>query len=343
MVSVGQVPPPCLRSGQLGAIASEHVGEHRDRLSRVRGAGPALRRGGGQEALAFPADAFVPVQFGGGPGAGCRVGGPGRGGEDERQVGVGAAGHRRVEPLPVLVPGDDRDPGVHGGALGGMPGDRVGQVAGPVAGVAERLRGKPPLPGRRVRLEQAADHDATAGDGLDSQDVPVGQAPSRLARLYLVVVAAADDQIPGRGLGAFRDPDCPAVADQAEVDQVVADPGGQFPAPGPVRGHQQHVPPGQIAGHIGLHGLVHGLLRRGTANPAALIVFIQRGRRTFHLPGLPRRSPRRRTPLPSSPSGTNAPQPTRPTEVPRLLRQAQHSNAAGQAGSYRMKAPPRLS
>ena len=256
--------------------------------------GPRSAGAGRQEALAFPADAFVPVQFGGGPGARCRVGGPGRGGEHERQVGVGAAGHRRVQPLPVLVPGDDRDPGVHGGALGGMPGDRVGQVTGPVAGIAERLRGEPPLPGRRVRLEQAADHDAAAGDGLDPQDVPVGQAPARLARLDLVVVAAADDQIPGRGLGAFGDPDRSAVVDQAEVDQVVADPGGQFPAPGPVRGHQQHVPPGQVAGHVGLHGLVHGLLRRGTADPAVLVVLIQRGGVPGAQPQRGVRAPRRR-------------------------------------------------
>ena len=92
-----------------------------------------------------------------------------------------------------------------------------------------------------------------------------------------MVVAAADDQVPGRGLGAVGDPDRPAVVDQAEVDQVVADPGGQFPAAGPVRGHQQDVPAVQVAGDVGAGGLVHGLVGRGAADAAVLVVLIQRG------------------------------------------------------------------
>ena len=68
-----------------------------------------------------------------------------------------------------------------------------------------------------------------------------------------------------------------AVVDQAEVDQVVADPGGQFPASGPVRGHQQDVPAVQVAGHVGADGLVHGLVGRGAADAAVLVVLIQRG------------------------------------------------------------------
>ena len=67
-----------------------------------------------------------------------------------------------------------------------------------------------------------------------------------------------------------------AVVDQAEVDQVVADPGGQFPAAGPVRGHQQDVPAVQVAGHVGMDGLVHGLVGRGAADAAVLVVLIQR-------------------------------------------------------------------
>jgi len=41
-----------------------------------------------------------------------------------------------------------------------------------------------------------------------------------------VVVASADDQVSGRRLSAFRDAHGPGGIDQAEVDQVVADPGG---------------------------------------------------------------------------------------------------------------------
>ena len=183
VVGVGQVALPGRGGGQLGAVAAEDVGEHGDRLARVGTARVAAAGWPGRVSGAFAAEAVVAVEFGGGPGAGLRVGGPGRGGEHERQVGVGAAGHRRVQPLPVLGAGDQRDPGVHGGALGGVPGDRVGQVSGLVAGVAERPVGEPPLPGGPVRVEEAADHDAAAGDGLDPQDVPVGQGPARLARL----------------------------------------------------------------------------------------------------------------------------------------------------------------
>jgi hypothetical protein len=59
---------------------------------------------------------------------------------------------------------------------------------------------------------------------------PVGQGPARLARLEVVVVGPADDQVPGGGLGAAGDPDRAACVDEAEVDQVVADPGGQLAA-----------------------------------------------------------------------------------------------------------------
>jgi hypothetical protein len=125
-------------------------------------------------------------------------------------------------------------PGLDGGALGGVPGDGVGQVGGAVAVVTECLAGELPLAGGAVRAEQAADDEAGGGDGLDPQDVAVGQGPAGLVGFGVVVVAVADDEVPGGGLGAFGDPDGGAVVDEAEVDQVVADPGGQFPAAGPL-------------------------------------------------------------------------------------------------------------
>jgi hypothetical protein len=219
----------------------------------------------------------VPVQLERGPGARLRVSGPGRGGEHERHVHVGAAGHGRVQPLPVLGAGDQHDPGVHGGALGGVPRDRVGQVSRLVAVVPERLRGEAPLASRPVGVELAADHDAARGDGLDPQDVSVGQGPAGFAGLKAVVVAAADDQVPYRRPDAIGDPDRLGVADQAEEDQVTADPLGQFPAAGPVRGHQQHVPAIQAAGHVGAGGLVHGLVGWGATDAAVAVVVIQRG------------------------------------------------------------------
>jgi hypothetical protein len=124
-----------------------------------------VRRGGIPRVVA---GALLAAEFWGGPGAGLRVSGPGRAGEHELKVDIGAAGHRRVQPVPVFGAGDQRDPGVHGGALGGVPDDRVGEVRCLLSGVAAGLAGG------RVGVERSADHDAVAGGGLDPQNVPVG-------------------------------------------------------------------------------------------------------------------------------------------------------------------------
>jgi len=105
VVGVGQVAAPGLGSRHFGAVAAQDVGEHGDRLERL--VSPGTRRWlGGQASLAFATGAVVALEFGGRAGAGLRVGGPGRGGEHERHVHVGAAGHGRVQPLPVLFAGD---------------------------------------------------------------------------------------------------------------------------------------------------------------------------------------------------------------------------------------------
>ena len=110
------------------------------------------------------------------------------------------------------------------------------------------MAGEAPGAGDRVSVEQAADLDAVCGDGLDPQDVTVGQAPARFAGLDVVVVLAADDQVTGGGLRALGYLHRPAAVDQAEMDQVAADPPGQFPAACPVRGRQQHVMASEITG-----------------------------------------------------------------------------------------------
>ena len=61
------------------------------------------------------------------------------------------------------------------------------------------------------------------------------------------------------------------------MDQVVADPVGQFAAAGPVRGHEQDVAAGQVGGEVGAGGLVGGVVGRGAADAAVLVVLIQRG------------------------------------------------------------------
>ena len=68
------------------------------------------------------------------------------------------------------------------------------------------------------------------GDGFDAEQVAVGQRPAGLPRLDAVVVAGAEDQVAGAGLGAIGDADRGAVLDDAQDDELVADPAGQLPA-----------------------------------------------------------------------------------------------------------------
>ncbi len=104
VVGVGQVALPGLRRGQLGAVAAQHVSEHGDRLTQAQGARDGGAGQAGQVSGVLAAEAVVAAEFGGGPGARLRVSCPDRGGEHERHVHVSAAGHRRVQPLPVLGP-----------------------------------------------------------------------------------------------------------------------------------------------------------------------------------------------------------------------------------------------
>ena len=54
-------------------------------------------------------------------------------------------------------------------------------------------------------------------DGLDAEQVAVGQRPAGLARLDRVVVAGAHDQVTARGPGAVGDPYGGAGADLAQA------------------------------------------------------------------------------------------------------------------------------
>ena len=87
-------------------------------------------------------------------------------------------------------------------------GDRVAEIR------ACRSRGKRtcrcvqrrcPVAGSRSIAPPDGDA-AVVADGVDPQDVAVGEGPARLARLEVVVVVAADDQVAGR---------CPRAVSQA--------------------------------------------------------------------------------------------------------------------------------
>ena len=198
MVGVGQALVAGLGGGVLLAVAVQHAGEHGERLRwrrRDGGSGPAI--GAGRAAV-------VAGELGGRARAGGRVGGLGRVGVHVGEVDLGAAAQRDVGVLAVLGAGDDGQAGGHGAALGGVVGDRISQF-GIFAVVEHEVSvGPAALPGGRVGVQRAADEQAVAGDGLDAEQVAVGQRPAGLAGLGAVVVAGADDQVPGAGLWCRR-------------------------------------------------------------------------------------------------------------------------------------------
>ena len=89
--------------------------------------------------------------------------------------------------LAVLGPGDHRQAGVHGPALRDMIGDRVPEFRISEMWIQESAVGPPPLPGGRVGVQGPADDQAAWGDGLDAEQVAVGQRPAGLAGLDGVV------------------------------------------------------------------------------------------------------------------------------------------------------------
>ena len=117
-------------------------------------------------------------------------------------------------------------------------------------------------------------HDqAAAGDGLDAEQVAVGQRPAGLAGPDGVVVAGADDQVAGTGLSAVGDADRGPGRDDAQLQEVVADAAGQFAAQRMVGGHQQDV--GAVGGQrdVGGRGGVHYRLRLAADDPAMAVIF----------------------------------------------------------------------
>ena len=267
VVGVGESLLAGLGSRELLAVAVQYGRQYAQR--RARRGRPGDR---GMIAASFGMNLVIPGQLGSRPRAGHRVG-PFRGhGEHVREVGVGTAGQRGVGVLAVLGPGDHRQAGGHGPALGHVIGDRIPEFSIAVICVQEGAAGPPSLPGGRVGIQGAAHGQPACGDGLDAEQVPVGQRPAGLARLDRVIVAGADDQVARAGLGAAGDADRGLGCDDAEADQVVADAAGQFPAQRVLGGHQQRV--GAIGGErdVGGRGGVHHLLRFPADDPAVLVI-----------------------------------------------------------------------
>ncbi len=164
---------------------------------------------------------------------------------------------------------------MHSPALSNMIGDRVPEFGITEMLVQESAVGPSPLAGLQVGVQAPAHGEPAGGDGLDTEQVAVGQRPAGLARFYVVVVASADDQITGAGLGAVGDTDGGPGRDDAESDELVADPAGQFPAQRVVGGHQQRVGAVRGEGDVADRRGVHHLLRVSPDDPAVLVILGQ--------------------------------------------------------------------
>ena len=314
MVRVGQGLAAGLGGRALLAVAVQHPGQHGQRLPRRRSGGGRGRAAGGGGA------AVVAGEFGGRARAGDRVGSFRGCGEDVGGVDVGAAGQRDVGVLAVLGPGDHRETGVHGAALGRVVGDRISQFGIFAVFEHEVSVGPAALPGGRVGVQGPADEQAVGGDGLDAEQVAVGQRPAGLTRLDRVVVAGADDQVTGAGPGAVGDGDRGPVLDDAEGDEVVADPAVQLAAQRVVRGHQQRVGAARGQRDVGGRGGVHDLLRVA-ADDAAVLVILGQDR------GVAVAQPQAGLSVPTG-CGTGR------------VRRAGRSRASGRAGTCRRRFPP---
>jgi hypothetical protein len=158
-----------------------------------------------------------------------------------------------------------------------MIGDRVPQFGVAEILVQESAVGPPPSPGLRVGVHGAAHGQPARSDGLDAEQVPVGQRPAGLARLDVVVVAGTHDEVTRAGLGAAGDTDRGPFCDDAQADQVVADAAAQYPAQRVLGGHQQHI--GAIGGQgdVGGRGGVHHFLGVPAGDAAVLVIVGQHG------------------------------------------------------------------
>ena len=157
--------------------------------------GPRVVRGRRAGTAGWRGEAVVAGEFGGRARAGGRVGQPGGRGEDVGGVVVGAAGEGDVRVLAVLTAGDHGQAGVDGAALGDVGGDRVAEFGVREVGVQELSVRPAAPPGLPVGVQGAADEQALGGDGVDAEQVPVGQRPAGLPGLDAVVVAGAHDQV----------------------------------------------------------------------------------------------------------------------------------------------------
>jgi hypothetical protein len=93
-------------------------------------------------------------------------------------VDADAAGQADVQVLPVFEPGDEGEAGVDGAALGGVLGERVAEFGIVIIAVQKTPSCPPQLAGRRVRADRPPHEQTVLGDGVDAEQVAVGQDPA---------------------------------------------------------------------------------------------------------------------------------------------------------------------
>jgi hypothetical protein len=92
-----------------------------------------------------------------------------------------------------------------------------------------------------------------------------------------VVVAGADDQVAGAGLGAVSDRYRSSSPGEAEGDEVVADAAVKFAAQHVAGGHVKCVGAAGGQGDVGGRGRGHRLLRVAAVDAAVLVIVSQHG------------------------------------------------------------------
>ena len=142
-------------------------------------------------------------------------------------------------------------------------------------GLRQLERRRPEWLARVVPAGQAADGDGAPGGALDAQHVAVGQPASRCPGDDAAVVLAGDDQVALAGGRLIPQPDFAGAADEAVVQQVLADAPRHLPGLFPGAGQQQGVLAREMVSEERAAGQVDGFLGVAAADPALL--FVQRG------------------------------------------------------------------
>jgi hypothetical protein len=194
-------------------------------------------------------------------------------------VALGTARHRHVQALAAALVVGHRDAHRDGLPFDRMPGLRVPEVAVVLCirpKDCERRRPGAFSPDF-VGPDDPGDGQAVLADGVDAEQVSVGQGAAWLACVELVGVLPGDDQIADVGPGAFSQACGIARLELAPVEQVALDAAGQIEALAMLERSQGHIGPGEVLGQVGPARLLGHLFVAAAVQPPVRVVVGQRG------------------------------------------------------------------